>query len=1169
MRRAVKWVAMAVTVLVADCAWTLARSPAVAQSDEPPLFQVEGVLEPGDEVLPDDGSLFDAHPFEGQAGQTVTIVMHSAEFDTYLLLLGPDDTLLMQNDDSGGSTDAAIALTLPQDGTYTIIANGYDPASQGAYTLTVSAIQPEDLPTEPDSTAQQVELFTRFQQGIRLLDTGQMEAAQELFQDILDRTRELDFPIGEAYALNGLGRVNDGIGNYALAIEQFDESIQIFQDPAIRRTAPQLSLQGEIIALGNLGGVYVARGQYQNALELYQRALSLNTEFNDAEMEGTILSGIGLVQSYRGNTPQAVETFEQALAILTELGDRQRQSTVLNNLGLAYASLGEYPRALGLLEQALDIGVELGFRELEATTLMNIGIVTMNQGNYPAALEAQQQSIAISQESGDRDTESIALNNMGQVFALVGDYGRAMDIYHDALAISRELGSRAVEGTILNNMGHVNIAIAQYRKAQDAYEEAMAIHQETGYLSGEAISLVGMATVYDRLGLYLQALEPLDRALDLFRTMGIPAGEAATLNNIGILQNRLGQFDEARDYLQRALTIRTDIGDRQGQGQSYNSLGILYTSLNEPEQALDAFLQGLAISQEIGDRFIEGNILNNIGLTYMTLEQPDQALAFYQQSLDISQSTGDPYTEGITLSNIGLIHLREGQYADAEVAILASIEVLEGLIDSDLDDEAQVSLFDTQVNNYEALQHVLIAQGKEAIALEIAERGRARIMANLLAQQIATRSIQPITAASPDMEEIRRIARQQNATLVNYSLIYTPHILPSLYIWVVQPDGTLDFAEIPLGNDPLEPTFATPTAQVDDSFLASVALRGGAEPRSVDEDLNLPLVSDLRSALTTDDGGRPIRAGSEPMLGDRLQTFHQILIDPIAHLLPDDPDERVIIIPQGELFLVPFAALQRSDGEYLIERHTLLTAPSIQVLGLTDDLNANLPLSSELAPSDVLIVGNPTMPSVWNQDKAAMEPLSPLAGSEDEARAIATLLNTQPLLGDAASEPEVRQRMETAKLIHLATHGLLQYGSPQDSGVRDVPGAIALAPSPSGTPDQRDGLLTSAELLTMTLQADLVVLSACDTGRGVITGDGVVGLSRSLMAAGVPSIIVSLWKVDDIATAELMEEFYRRWQAAAEDTDKAQALRQAMLDTMERYPDPRLWAAFTLIGSAD
>jgi CHAT domain-containing protein len=163
------------------------------------------------------------------------------------------------------------------------------------------------------------------------------------------------------------------------------------------------------------------------------------------------------------------------------------------------------------------------------------------------------------------------------------------------------------------------------------------------------------------------------------------------------------------------------------------------------------------------------------------------------------------------------------------------------------------------------------------------------------------------------------------------------------------------------------------------------------------------------------------------------------------------------------------------------------------------------------------------------------------------------------ITGQQATEAAIAQQMPQARLIHFATHGLLD-----DVKGLGVPGAIALAPSGNG--QLNDGLLTTDEILDMQLNAELVVLSACDTGRGRITGDGVIGLSRSLITAGVPSIIVSLWKVPDDSTAFLMTEFYQNLQKTP---DKAQALRQAMLATKQKYPEPLNWAAFTLIGEAE
>lgn len=180
--------------------------------------------------------------------------------------------------------------------------------------------------------------------------------------------------------------------------------------------------------------------------------------------------------------------------------------------------------------------------------------------------------------------------------------------------------------------------------------------------------------------------------------------------------------------------------------------------------------------------------------------------------------------------------------------------------------------------------------------------------------------------------------------------------------------------------------------------------------------------------------------------------------------------------------------------------------------------------------------------------------LPPLPGAEREALAIAKRLNTQALIGSQATKPEVLKRMKTASIIHFATHGLL------NNLQGDIPGAIALASGPKD-----NGFLTASELFDLNLNANLVVLSACDTGRGEITGDGVIGLSRSFIAAGVPSVIVSLWAVRDNSTSDLMSEFYSNLQT---NPNKAQALRQAMLTTMKTSPAPIDWAAFTLVGES-
>lgn len=286
----------------------------------------------------------------------------------------------------------------------------------------------------------------------------------------------------------------------------------------------------------------------------------------------------------------------------------------------------------------------------------------------------------------------------------------------------------------------------------------------------------------------------------------------------------------------------------------------------------------------------------------------------------------------------------------------------------------------------------------------------------------------------------------------------------------------------------------------------------------------------------------------------KLRQLHQLLIEPIADLLPSNQSDRVIFIPQQSLFLVPFAALQDERGKYLIEQHTILTTPSIQVLALTRELEQRI--KPDLAKENSLVVGNPSpMPSIPSEEIGGQpKQLTSLPGTEQEAKAIAQILKTQPIIGNKATKDAIAQQMQKARLIHLATHGLFD----DEQGLQS---AIALASSSTN-----NGLLNAEEILSLKLKADLVVLSACDTGRGKITGDGVIGLSRAFISAGVPSVIVSLWAIPDAPTASLMTEFYRNLQ---QNPDQAEALRNAMLTTMKQYPNPRNWAAFTLIGEAE
>lgn len=412
-----------------------------------------------------------------------------------------------------------------------------------------------------------------------------------------------------------------------------------------------------------------------------------------------------------------------------------------------------------------------------------------------------------------------------------------------------------------------------------------------------------------------------------------------------------------------------------------------------------------------------------------------------------------------------------------------------------------------------------------------------------MANQLSDQQAKELIASAPTITRIQQIAQQQNAILVQYSMIKAGVSHPLLYIWVVQPTGNVTFYQVDLAN--LDQPLSELVQMGRDAIGARGRKKASGQIAQVDITPNVATYSH--------------------QLFYPLQQLYDVLIRPIRDQFPVDSDTRIIFIPQAELFLIPFAALQDEQGSYLIQHHTVLIAPSIQVLAMTyqrqQELSLHKPL--DINPATVLIVGNPTMPTVSNPSLPSQS-LPPLPEAQREAEMIAALFNAQVYVGANATKNTVVQQMPQARLIHLATHGLLEYGVSNISGVHQLPGALAFAPDQTSSTVQ-DGLLTATEIAELSLRAELVVLSACDTGRGVITGDGVIGLSRSFIAAGVPSVIVSLWKVPDESTAYLMTQFYQNLQHL---TNKSQALRQAMLSTMQQYPNPLCWSAFTLVGQA-
>jgi CHAT domain-containing protein len=682
------------------------------------------------------------------------------------------------------------------------------------------------------------------------------------------------------------------------------------------------------------------------------------------------------------------------------------------------------------------------------------------------------------------------------------------------------------------------------------------------------LSAIEINAIYqaDRVGTTVQVFEYPENCTGPFPHLRI---------NLRINYN-MGDYDLAIECYQQGLAIKWEIRNRE-----MGSINFLLRHYPIEYQ------QSLAIAREIKYPQMEGAALGNLGNIYFGRGDYAKAIEYYQQSLAVAREIKSRLGEGTQLNNLGAALYKSGNFTAAEKTLIDAIKVWEYLrAKLGSNDVNKVSIFKEQARAYSALQEVLIAHDKPNDALEIAEQQRAWPFVELLAQRLSTNPNAISDINKPTIERIKQIAKAQNATLVEYSItgIYSGNSWgferKKLFIWVIQPTGKVSFRQVDLGitnflEELVYDTRVWNGLRIMGQEPQQLALSPGDlvklkddvpkwEPWEVITFEPKKRIVKLRQSsfpegVTIERSVTDVanKVASRRTTDSRLQELHQLLIKPIADLLPTDPEARLIFIPHKDLFSVTFPALQDAEGKYLIEKHTILTAPAIQVLDLTRQLRSRVPGSAQ----KVLIVGNPTMPKVSFIPGELSEKLPALPYAELEAREIAQLFHTTALTGNQATKAAIVPRLSDSRLIHLATHGLFD-GRPLNllDNQRGFRSAIALAPS--GTDN---GFLTAEEVLKLNLNAELVVLSACNTGQALNRGDGIIDLSSSLIAAGVPSVIVAVWPVSDAPTAELMTEFYQNFQRTG---DKAQALRQAMLTRMQQHPKPRDWAAFTLIGEA-
>ncbi|MHC5913510.1 MAG: CHAT domain-containing tetratricopeptide repeat protein [Nostoc sp.] len=1021
--------------------------------------------------------------------------------------------------------------------------------------------------------------------GLVYSSLGEKQEALKYYNQALPIFRAVADRGGEATTLNNIGFVYDSLGEKQSALKYFNQALPISRAVGDRG--------GEATILTGIGLVYSSLGEKQEALKYYNQALPISRAVGDRGGEAATLNNIGLVYSSLGEKQEALKYFNQALPISRAVGDRGGEATILTGIGLVYSSLGEKQEALKYYNQALPISRAVGDRRGEAATLNNIGGVYYSLGEKQEALKYFNQALPITRAVEDRTMQATTLNNIGTIYNSLGEKQEALKCYNQALPILRAVGDRTMQATTLNNIGTVYNSLGEKQEALKYYNQALPIFRAVADRGGEATTLNNIGFVYDSLGEKQSALKYYNQALPIRRAVGDRGGEATTLNNIGLVYSSLGEKQEALKYYNQALPITRAVADRGGEATTLNNIGTVYNSLGEKQEALKYFNQALPIRRAVGDRGGEATTLSNMAFVERDRGNLQQAQTHIQAAIEIieqlrtkiaSQELRTSYfatVQGYYQFYIDLLmqlhkkdpskgydalalHMSERSRARVLLELLteANAKIRTGVNPQLLAEEQNL---EQQLDARDQLRQELLNKKAPTTAIQNLEKEIADLRSQYQELQTKIRTSSPKYAALkyPEPLKLPQIQQQldSDTLLLQYSLGEERS-----YLWAVTPNSINSY-ELP-GREAIE------TSAGKFKELLRKCQKPGIDCQKLPPEQKAKDFQEITQAATE---------------------LSQLILAPVSGKLGK---KRLVIVADGVLEEIPFTALSepnqisqleksphagKSNYQPLLVYHEIVNLPSVTAIAThREDLNKR-----QAAPKTLAVLADPVFavdddrftgkPSSLgpelNLDQSTLQKSARnlnrtgwgrLPGTRTEAEQILKLVlpseSLQAFDFDANYNLATSSKLKQYRFILFATHGFADPINPESSGI------VLSQINKEGKPNL-PSILRLRDIFNLDLGADLVVLSACETGLGKdVQGEGLVGLTRGLMYAGAKSAVVSLWQVNDTATSQLMPQFYTAMlQQKASPTT---ALRQAQLKLwqQENWRNPYYWAAFTLQG---
>jgi CHAT domain-containing protein/Flp pilus assembly protein TadD len=892
---------------------------------------------------------------------------------------------------------------------------------------------------------------------------------------------------------------------------------------------------------------------------------------------------------------EALEKLEAILPVFRSLEDRPMEVSTLNRLGLASNSLGHPQRALAFYEQALAVSNSLGDGRGEARMLNNMGGAYDLLGEPQRALDHYGRALSLWEKQGNSAAQADALNNIGVSYFNLGELQRSLDYYNRALLLRRAAGNVRREADTLDNVSLVYISLGEPRRALEYLAQALALRRAAKDVQGEANTLSQIGYGYATLGETEKALEYYNQALPARRAAGDRRGEAVTLRSIGVAYASSGKSREAVEHYGQALKLLRAIGSRREEASTLLHLGQAHSRSGEPWQGAEYYAQALSIFQALSDRLGEARARQNLAQAERDRGNFAQARSQIEAAVSIIEAM-----RAQVLSQ----QLRTSFFASRQDAYEFEVDLL-----------MQMHRLDP-------------AKGHDAAALEVSERARARGLLEMMAesgvdvrqgvdpallgrerelsQRLSAKAARLISLlGQPNRQEQAAALKQEVGALEEEH----QHVLGDIrkrsprYAAITQP-RPLGLREIQKLLDP-DTLLLEYSLGSERSYVWAVThdgLRSFQLPGREPVELAARRLYELVTARSIRNKGESARQRQERISRADSQTpdaageLSRMVLGPAASELSG---KRLVVVADGALQYIPFAMLPVPGNlswvdnyKPLIVEHEVVSLPSASTLAVQRRELAG----RKAAPNSIALIADPVFdsgdervvsktkrgqgpPTERVEDSAATRTLEHLtaqaAGAQGGlriARLPYTRQEAERILVVAPSASNLRAldfkaslatvlggELHQYRYVHFATHGYIDSEKPALSAV------VLSMVNERGEP--QDGLLKTQEIYNLNLPAELVVLSACQTGLGKeIKGEGLVGLTRGFMYAGAARIIVSLWNVSDKGTADLMSRLYQGM--LRDGLRPTAALRAAQLELrrQKQWRAPYYWAGFVQQG---